>query len=354
MCRVAHHHGGMDSPPQPHAQRPPTDAPGSVPYDPLVSDLLPAFLEHLRVEEGRASGTLARYASHLHRLVQAIGDRPVQQLHAEQLAVYKRHLMDAGLAPATRATMLSGLRSFLRYARHVRGLEVYDPEKVRRPTIPRQEVAYLTKAEVGRLLAVIPIHTFVGLRDRALVEVLCATGMRIAEALALTREQIDWEEAQARIVGKGHKPRKVYFTAPALQWVAQYLAARHDALPVLFVTTGDPPKAMQANGTWKRLRRYAHLAGISKRVYPHMLRHTMATTLLANGCPIGHIRVLLGHTHLSTTCKYYLGTMSDSEAKAAHAQYLSYREPTGTETPGTMHGHEHATRKNLDVDLGEI
>src|SRR5207244_715962 len=116
----------------------------------------------------------------------------------------------------------------------------------------------------------------------------------------------------------------VYFTESALACVRQYLDVRHDDHPALFVTQGENPIRLNAQGTWKRFHRYAQRAGIGKRVYPHMLRHTMATTLLANGCPIGHIRTLLGHGHLQTTCRYYLGIISDAEAKEAHARYLAY------------------------------
>jgi site-specific recombinase XerD len=98
----------------------------------------------------------------------------------------------------------------------------------------------------------------------------------------------------------------------------------HDNNPALFVTQGAEPKRLYAQGIWKRFHRYASQAGLGKRVYPHMLRHTMATTLLANGCPIGHIRAMLGHEHLTTTCKYYLGIIAEKDVKAAHAKYLSY------------------------------
>jgi site-specific recombinase XerD len=198
----------------------------------------------------------------------------------------------------------------------------------------------LTKDEVQRFLQSIPTHTFTGLRDRALIEILYASGMRISEALSLDRQQIDWEKQEARIIGKGKKPRKVYFTQGALRWLQDYLAYRHDDHPALFIIQSDQPKRLEAHGTWRRFRRYATRAGLSKRVYPHMLRHTMATTLLANGCPIGHIKALLGHEHLTTTCKYYLGIISDAEAKAAHGKYISYKTETSQETDGPLQGSE--------------
>ena len=233
--------------------------------------------------------------------------------------------MDAGLGPASIGGFLSCLRGLLRYVRDVQGLEVMDAEKIKRPRIPQRTVDYLTKEELERLLAAIPVHTWKGLRDRALIEVLFSSGMRISEVLELDRALVEWELRQAVIVGKGRKARKVYFSEDAIAWLTRFLAIRHDDHPALFITTGSVPKRLQADGTWRRFNRYGQLAGLAKRVYPHMLRHTMATTLLANGCPIGHIRVLLGHAHLATTCRYYLGMMSDAEAKAAHDKYL-YKE----------------------------
>lgn len=127
------------------------------PHQLRISDMLPQFLEYLKVEENRSRGTLARYESHIQRFRQAVGDCAVGAISSERLSFYKRHLLDAGLSPVTMAAMLSGLRSFLRYARNVRGLTVYDPEKVRRPEIPKQEVAYLTKEALGRFLRAIPL-----------------------------------------------------------------------------------------------------------------------------------------------------------------------------------------------------
>lgn len=109
-----------------------------------------------------------------------------------------------------------------------------------------------------------------------------------------------------------------------MEWLARYLAYRHDEEEALFVGQGDGVRRLGPKGVWKAFRKYSRKAGLAKLVHPHMLRHTMATTLLANGCPIGHIRVLLGHSHLQTTCRYYLGRLSDAEAKAAHEKYLSY------------------------------
>jgi len=117
---------------------------------PSVSELLPDFLEYLRVEEQRTSETLLRYQQHIHAFITSVGDCPVGTITSEKLSIYKRPLLDRGLSAATLATMFSGLRRFLRYLRDIRGLTVYAPAKVRRPAIPKREVDYLWKtAERG-------------------------------------------------------------------------------------------------------------------------------------------------------------------------------------------------------------
>ena len=307
------------------------DQVGSGTEAPLVSESIPAFLEHIRVEEGRVPVTIIRYRAHLERFIREVGDCSVAEITPERVALYKRKLLDSSLGPATMAGLLSCLRSFLRYLRDVRHLKVLDSEKVKRVRIPNRTVDYLTKDEVDRLMGAIPTHTWSGRRDKALIEALFCTGMRISEALSLNRDQIDWERNQARIVGKGNKERLVYFNERTREAFLSYLSYRHDEEKALFITNGDEPKRLKPHGSWRRFHRYAQLAGIGKRVYPHMLRHTMATTLLENGCPIGHIRVLLGHAHLATTCKYYLGMMSDAEAKAAHAKFLHLRTESSWE-----------------------
>jgi integrase/recombinase XerD len=305
------------------------------------------FLDHLKVELGRSPATLIRYRSHLEDFINVVGNRPVVSIDGECLSLYKRQLLDRGLAPATMSSLIGCLRSFLRYLRDVRGISVYDAEKVRRPKVPKREVEFLTAEEVQRFLQAIPTKTLTGVRDRSLAEVLFASGMRISEALALERTSVDWEAKEARIIGKGSRQRRVYFTDDALGWLGEYLQRRRDHHPALFVTHGGEPSRLRSEGSWKRFSRYARLARLSKRVYPHLLRHTMATTLLANGCPIGHIRVLLGHAHLATTCQYYLGRLSDQEAKLAHRRFLTYGRDGGLKTDEKGGGEENGEQRHL-------
>jgi len=160
-----------------------------------------------------------------------------------------------------------------------------------------------------------------GLRFRTLVEVLLGTGMRISEALSLNRNQIDYEKAEAKIIGKGSKERVVFFNQRALDWIKYYLEQRGDTLEPVFITSrGTRFSREDVSGLFKR---YVKKSGITKHLTPHTLRHTMATHLLFNGCPINHVKEILGHDRLETTCKYYLG-VDKSAAKEAHKQFMNY------------------------------
>jgi site-specific recombinase XerD len=211
---------------------------------PLILEMLPTFLDYLRVEENRSPGAIDRYHSHIQCFLTEVGDCPVSEITNERLSSFKRCLLDAGLSPATMAAMLSCFRTFLKYLREVHQLPVYDPTRICRPKIPTRKVAYLTKAEIQRFFQAIPTTTLSGLRDRALIEILYASGMRISEALSLNRNQINWELREAHIIGKGSKPRKVYFTDEALQWLREYLSSRHDDHQALFVIQSHEPKRL--------------------------------------------------------------------------------------------------------------
>ena len=160
-----------------------------------------------------------------------------------------------------------------------------------------------------------------GLRFRVLVEVLLGTGMRISEALSLNRDTINWEKAEAKIIGKGSKERTVFFNQRSLDWVKKYLDIRTDNEPALFITQqGTRLSKIDVPGFFKR---YAKKAGITKKLTPHILRHTCATNLLFNGCAINNVQVILGHDRLETTCRYYLG-VDKSKAKEAHGKFLNF------------------------------
>jgi site-specific recombinase XerD len=278
----------------------------------------------------RAPNTLARYKEALGWVVRFIGDRPVGELHLGHIMIIRRRLIDRGCGEARVASILNALRSFLKFCHEVLGVAVLDYREVRVPRIPKREVIYLTKDEVGRFVDAIiaPDEDLDGVptarvRFRALVEVLLATGGRISEVTGLNRADLHAERQEAKIVGKGNRERILYFTERSLLWLQRYLARRWDDEAPLFITHGDHPKRLHREDIKRAFARYRKKAGLAKPVSAHILRHTMATTLLFNGCPIGHIKEILGHERLDTTCRYYLG-IDTRAAKAAHQQFTTY------------------------------
>jgi len=293
-----------------------------------ISTVAPAFLDWTRYELRRAPNTIQRYREALGWVVRDIGDVPVSRLHIGHVLELRRRMDARGCGEARMASILNSLRSLLKFSRTVLGVPVLDPRQIRIPRVPRRDVVYLSKEEVQRFLeAIMPPGEsweeamLSRLRFRALVEVLLGTGARISEILALDRSDINMEHREAKIVGKGNKQRTLFFTDRALEWLGRYLSKRRDDERPLFVGAGDRRLVYDAVKT--AFQRFEKRSAIGKTITAHILRHTMATTLLFNGCPIGHIRALLGHERLDTTCRYYLG-LDLRAAKAAHEQFLKY------------------------------
>jgi site-specific recombinase XerD len=295
-----------------------------------ISTVAPAFLDWTRYELRRAPNTIQRYREALGWVIRDIGDVPVTRLHIGHVLELRRRMDARGCGEARMASILNSLRSLLKFSRTVLGVPVLDPRQVRIPRVPRRDVVYLSKEEVQRFLdAIVPPGEpwegvlFSRLRFRALVEVLLGTGARISEILSLDRSDVNLEQREAKIVGKGSKQRTLFFTDRSLEWLGRYLSKRHDDERPLFVGCGDAPGRLAYDAVKTAFQRFEKRSGIGKTITAHILRHTMATTLLFNGCPIGHIRVLLGHERLDTTCRYYLG-LDLRAAKAAHEEFLKY------------------------------
>lgn len=300
---------------------------------PRINTLLPGFFKHARFERCLAPETVTKYRDCLRTVVKEIGDISVDTIRPFHLVELKQELAMRGAGVARIAQVIFALKSFLRYCHESLELPVLPLEKIKAPKRQRREVIFLTNEEVQQFLNAIPIATYPrrkddeamvrldGLRFRTLVEVLLGTGMRISEALSLNRDSIDFDKAEAKIIGKGNKERTVFFTERCLEWINRYLAAREDSGTPLFATkSGGRLDRADISGYFSR---YARRAGLTKKVTPHILRHTTATNLLFNGCPISHVKEILGHDRLETTCKYYLG-VDKRKAKEAHASFLSF------------------------------
>jgi len=293
-----------------------------------IDRLMPGFLLHLEVECRYARESLIKYRDCMRQVSRVFGNDQVTSFTKNNLLELKAYLMVRKLSVNRQVSVLLVFKRFLKYIAEECGLPSLSSDAVTIPRRPRTEVGYLTTEEVERFVDSIKLSSgrgavyMTGLRFRTLVEVLMGTAMRISEVLSLDRLQIDFKNAEAKIVGKGGKERVVFFSERALHWVSRYLDARNDEHAALFATN-DGLRRLKRPDVWRPFTRHRALAGLNKRVTPHLLRHTAATQLLFNGCPVGHIKEILGHERLETTCRYYLG-LDHRAAKAAHQKYLIY------------------------------
>ncbi len=285
-----------------------------------MSTLVDGFLEYAQYELNFSPRTIFKYRESLGWFIRDIGDKEVTDLSVEDFVRLKRLMIERGVGQPRIASVVFAMRSFLNYCGSFLGLSTLNPKQIRPPRIVRREVIFLTKEEIEAFLGTIDIFQMKDLRFRAIVETILGTGMRISEVLSLNRKDINWKKKEAKIIGKGNKERTVFFTGRALDWIRRYLERRHDNFEAVFVTNGEP-RRLTPGDIWRPFKRHREKARLTKHVTPHILRHTVATNLVFNGCPIVHVKEILGHERLDTTCKYYLGV--DKElAKKAHREYL--------------------------------
>ena len=301
-----------------------------------VTDMINDFLESLEVESGRSRYTTRNYELYLERLIEFGGEelKPVD-IDEEWLRKYRLWLnryqtvQKKGLSVATQTYHLIALRGFLKYLakRHIKSL---DPALVELPRNHRPQVTFLHVDEIEAILNQIPIDTETGLRDRAILELLFSTGLRISELIALNRDSVNLERKEFMVRGKGQKDRPVFVSDSAALAVADYLSERKDSLPALFLNNSKNQPLAGTSGDYRRLtprsveriiNKYVRAAGITKHVTPHTLRHSFATDLLMNGADLRSVQSLLGHSNISTTQIYT--HVTDPHLKEIHEKFHS-------------------------------
>lgn len=240
----------------------------------------------------------------------------------------RQAMENRGLSTARKYSIIGCLKGLLKFARSALKIECLDPAEIRLPKRQPPNPAYLNNEEIQRALEGIDHHTFAGIRLRALTELLLATGMRISEALALTREPFEMEARDVDIVGKGKRRRTVFFSTRCRAWVNAYLNRRTDDNPALFVTTGFPPRKLRREDVSRFFSNLRSKVGITKPLTPHVLRHTFCTNLRNNGADISLIKDLAGHQNIQTTARYYLGKDKEVLRRAVES-CLDYRTDDG-------------------------
>jgi integrase/recombinase XerD len=273
--------------------------------------LLDAYLTHLRVERRLADHTLESYGRDLQRLgAFAAGiQKPVLQLHRNELERFVDGLMNEGLSPRSVARMVAAVRGFYRFAavaQHISSNPADDLQAPRAwPALPK----FLGVEDVNKLIAQPDVSTPRGLRDRALIEVLYATGLRVSELIRLRASDLDLEAGYLSTTGKGNKQRIVPVGEQAASWLTRYIREGRPRLlggkasPWLFVNAKRGTSLTRV-GFWKILKGYGLKAGLARTLSPHVLRHSFATHLLEHGADLRSIQMMLGHADLSTTQIY--------------------------------------------------
>jgi integrase/recombinase XerD len=282
-----------------------------------LDTLADLYLDHLRVERALSPHTVASYARDLAKLVGFAEELGVSDARAVDLGVVSAWLSSlarAGLGPRSAARHLSSLRGFMRFALKEGEISVDPTALAARPRFGRRLPHALGEHEMLRLIETPDATTERGLRDRAMLSVAYAAGLRVSELIRLSLGDVDFERGVVAAFGKGGKRRLVPLGEVALEHLGAYLRARDDraereskqktararlASPLLFPSPRGG--ALSRQGFWKIVRRYARAAGIRGDVHPHQLRHSFATHLLSGGADLRSVQTLLGHADVATT-----------------------------------------------------
>jgi len=280
-----------------------------------------AFLEYLEVEKGSSSLTIRNYRHYLTRFLlwlEKQGIKPtLQSIKPEVIHNYRLYLSrlvdrdGRTLSRKTQGYHSIALRSFLKWCLK-NDLEVMAPEKIELPKIAERQVKFLTGKEVDRLLNAPSLSTIVGKRDKAILEVLFSTGLRVSELVSLNRDNVDIKRREFGVVGKGGRARVVFLSSRAASYLEEYLKARDDNFKPLFIRHSrnlapnlkDNQMRLTARSVQRILKKYSRKVKLPFDATPHVLRHSFATDLLMAGADIRSVQEMLGHKNIQTTQIY--------------------------------------------------
>lgn len=299
----------------------------------LFSKAKTDYLEYLEIEQNRSQRTIANYDHYLNRLLDFAGDDiKIADISTEMVRKWRLWLNRLGsyesdeLEKSTQNYHLIALRGFLKYCAK-RDIPALAADKIELAKQRRKQVTFLNEDELSRIFGQPDVNTINGLRDRAILELLFSSGLRVSELVGLDRDHINLKRREFMVRGKGQKDRPIFISQEAADWIQRYLDKREDNVKPLFMRYSGR-KSVDVSGNFHRLTarsvqrlvaRYALLAGITKHVSPHTMRHSYATDLLMNGADLRSVQAMLGHSNISTTQIYT--HVTDPHLKAVHEQF---------------------------------
>lgn len=297
------------------------------------------FLEYLEIERGRSVKTIENYDRYLERFFLFSKAKSPSDITEEQVREFRLFLnRQAGtkvggrIEPMKRKTQnyyLIALRAFLKFMRK-RGVSSLSPERIELAKVPDRSLDLISAGELTRLLDTPSSDSLEGKRDRAILELLFSTGLRISELCALSIDSVDLTRDEFSVRGKGDKVRVVFLSEDARSAIKTYLAGRKDMEDALFVRYGRKAHVGEDGRVTPRvvqrlLKQYATKAGITRKVTPHVIRHSFATDLLSNGADLRSVQALLGHAHIGTTQVYT--HVTDAHLREVHKKFHTNRKP---------------------------
>lgn len=297
-------------------------------YEAAVSQ----FLEYLELEQNRSSKTIQNYSHYLTRLSDFAGEIKLKDIDEELIRKWRLWLNRLGtntsdeMSKVTQNYHLIALRSFLKFCTK-RGWDVIAADKIELARTKRPQVTFLTSEELETLANQPDISSVAGLRDRAIIELLFSSGLRVSELVGLDRDHINLKRREFMVRGKGQKDRPIFISEQAADWVQRYLDKRQDNTKPLFIRYSGSKKVdlsgnyhrLTARSIQRMISRYAKLGGITKHVSPHTLRHSFATDLLTNGADLRSVQAMLGHSNIATTQIYT--HVTDPHLKKVHEKF---------------------------------
>jgi site-specific recombinase XerD len=284
--------------------------------------LIAEFLEYLEIQKGCSPLTIREYKHYLKRFHDWLTENsPATKPDEINLELVRRYRLYLAHLPArdglllqrvTQSYHIVALRAFLRYLLVQRDIPTLSPDKVELPKQSSRSITFLNPEQMERLLNSPQISNIIGLRDKAILETLFSTGLRVSELVNLNRDQVDLERKEFGVKGKGNKVRVVFLSDTAAEWIERYLRSRQDNFKPLFIRHSGKLDA-RSNGEGMRLTarsiqrivaKYAKRAGLPIEATPHTLRHSFATDLLISGADIRSVQEMLGHESIRTTQVY--------------------------------------------------